>query len=98
METGEPVDPSPIYICLVTRLRMRHNCLNAYMYSHLVATQPDTPEHLLLYCPCYHPQCTTLFHSMVSLQIHRPSLTNLLGGSQYFGLAFKTLKHIRTFL
>ncbi|XP_063843235.1 zinc finger protein 441-like [Scylla paramamosain] len=58
-------------------------------------TQPDTPEHLLLHCPCHHSHCTALLHLLASLYIYRPSLADLLDDSQDSSLAFKMLKHTR---
>ncbi|MPC49725.1 hypothetical protein E2C01_043537 [Portunus trituberculatus] len=61
-------------------------------YCPWCSTQPDTPEHLLLHCPCHHSYRVALLHLLSALQPHRPTLTNL-GGSTNSNLAFKTQPH-----
>ncbi|MPC60926.1 hypothetical protein E2C01_054986 [Portunus trituberculatus] len=43
-------------------------------------TQPDTPEYLLLHCPCHYSHCVALIHSLSAIHPNRPTLTDLLGG------------------
>ena len=99
--------PSRALDTAVTRLRIGHTRLNNHLHRLGMVedphcpwcpTQPDTPEHLLLHCPRHHSHRTQLFHSLASLHIHRPTVADLLGGSQDPGQAFKILKHTRTFL
>ncbi|KAG0725791.1 hypothetical protein GWK47_004551 [Chionoecetes opilio] len=60
-------------------------------------TYLDTPEHLLPAMSSHHSHRTVLFQSLYppspADQLYRP-----LGGSPAPGLAFKILKHTRTFL
>ena len=90
----------------VTRLRNGHSLFNAHMHRLGLAdtphcpwclTQPDTPQHLLLHCPRHHSYRTALLHSLALIKIHRPTVADLLGGSQDPGKAYKTLKYTRVF-
>ena len=99
--------PSRALDTAVTRLRIGHTRLNHHLYRLRLAPDPfcpwcpnqlDTAEHLLLHCPRHHSHRTVLLQSLTALHIPRPTLSDLLGGSQDPGLAFKTLKNTRTFL
>ncbi|KAG0718494.1 hypothetical protein GWK47_052348 [Chionoecetes opilio] len=91
----------------VTRLRIGHTRLNAHLHKLGMTDDPhcpwcptylDTPKHLLLQCPRHHSHRTALLQSLSPLLLRRPTLADLLGGSPDPGLAFKILKHTRTFL
>ena len=80
-----------------TTLRIGPSCLNSHLHklgmtddNHCswCPIQPHTPEHLL-HCPRHHSHCMAHFHSMSSLHLRRLTITDLLGGSQDPGLAFK---------
>ena len=43
-------------------------------------TQPDTPEHLL-HCPRHYSHRMALFHSLSSLHLRKPTITDFLGDS-----------------
>ncbi|KAG0723075.1 hypothetical protein GWK47_043322 [Chionoecetes opilio] len=99
--------PSRALDTAVTRLRIGHTRLNAHLHKLGMTadphcpwcpTYPDTPEHLLLQCPRHHSHRTALLQSLSPLLLRRPTLADLLGGSPDPGLAFKILKHTRTFL
>ncbi|KAG0710347.1 hypothetical protein GWK47_002516 [Chionoecetes opilio] len=99
--------PSRALDTAVTRLRIGHTRLNAHLHKLGMTDDPhcpwcptylDTPEHLLLQCPRHHSHRTALFQSPYPLLLRRPTLADLLGGSPDPGLAFKILKHTRTFL
>ena len=60
-------------------------------------TQLDTSQHLLHYSRRYSHRIASL-HSLSSLHFRRATVIDVLGDSQNPGLAFKVLKHTRTFL
>ena len=91
----------------ITRFRIGQWRLNSHLHKLGMTenphcpwcpTKPDTPEHFLLHCPCHHSHRMALLHSRSSLHLRRPTITDLLGGSQDPCLTFKVLKHTRTFL
>ncbi|KAG0713306.1 Nucleic-acid-binding protein from mobile element jockey [Chionoecetes opilio] len=99
--------PSRALDTAVTRLRIGHTRLNSHLHKLGMTDDPhcpwcptylDTPEHLLLQCPRHHSHRTALLQSLYPLLLRRPTLADLLGGSPDPGLAFKILKHTRTFL
>ncbi|KAG0718269.1 RNA-directed DNA polymerase from mobile element jockey [Chionoecetes opilio] len=98
--------PSRALDTAVTRLRIGHTRLNSHLHKLGMTedphcpwcpTQLDTPEHLL-HCPRHHSHRMALLQSLSPLLLRRPTLAELLGGSPDPGLAFKVLKHTRTFL
>ena len=91
----------------ITRLRIGHSRLRAHLhrlgladnpYCPWCPTQLDTPEHVLLFCPRHHSHRVALMHSLNGLNIRRPTLAQLLGGSLPPDQAFKVLKQTRAFL
>ena len=80
---------------VVTTLKIGHSHLNSHFHklgmidNPHCPTQSYAPEHLLLHCPRHHSLRMALFHSLSSLHLGRPSITDLLGGSQDPGLVFK---------
>ena len=86
-----------------------HNWTQPPKFTLLQAWQDRWPSLPLVPYTTWHPRIPnalssphshrmTLLHSLSSLHLHRPTITDLLGGSQYPGLAFQVLKHTRTFL
>ena len=90
--------PSRALDTAVTRLRIGHIHLNSHLHKLGMTddphcpwcpTQPHTPEHLLLHYPRHHSHHMALLHSLSFLHLRRPTITDLLGGSQDPDLSFK---------
>ncbi|KAG0723009.1 hypothetical protein GWK47_005780 [Chionoecetes opilio] len=102
--TGGPTPPAVPWTPQSPDSGLAPPLLNAHLHKLGMTDDPhcpwcptylDTPEHLLLQCPRHHSHRTALLQSLL---LRRPTLADLLGGSPDPGLAFKILKHTRTFL